>query len=359
MDITILVISAIKVVVIFGAVFVCVPLMTWIERRGAGLMQLRLGPSRLGPLGLFQPIADGIKFLFKEDREPAHVEKFFYFIAPLVCFIAAALTFAVIPVAAPVNIAGRTISFQIADLNVGILYILAISSVGLYGIVMAGWSSNNKYAMIGALRSSAQMISYEIALGLSVIGVVMVFSSVVSSEIIAAQAGTLFSAGPFNFPRWGVFLQPIGFLIFVVAMFAETNRLPFDLPEGESEIVAGYHIEYGGLKWSMFFVAEYTSMISFSALAVTLFFGGWQLFPGMGRLVALAPGMWGAALLVVLQILSFTIKTAFFMWFFVWVRWTLPRFRYDQLMALGWKVLMPLAALNIAGTLVLIRTGVL
>jgi NADH-quinone oxidoreductase subunit H len=258
------------------------------------------------------------------------------------------MTFAVVPWAAPMLIDGHTITFHVADLNVGILYILAVSSLGVYGIIMAGWSSNNKYALLGSLRSSSQMISYELSMGLSVIGIVMAFSSVHLGDIAMAQAAPLFHLGPLTIPKWGIFIQPLGFIIFTTAAFAETNRLPFDLPEGESEIVAGYHLEYGSMKFALFQMAEYGNMTTASALISALFFGGWNV-PFLSHLLPLIP-LTGESLewaRVGIQAAFFFLKICFFMWVFVWVRWTIPRFRYDQLMDLGWKVMLPLSLVNI------------
>ncbi len=333
------------------------PIMAWVERRGSALMQNRLGPNRIGPLGLLQSLCDGVKFIFKEDPVPGHVNRFYYIIAPLVSLVPAFMTFAVIPWAAPLVLEDRTITFQVADLNVGLLYIFAIASLGVYGIIMAGWASNNKYSLLGSLRSSSQMISYELSMGLSVIGVLMIYSSVNLSDIAIAQGQTWLQLGPIALPRWGVFVQPLGFLIFMTAAFAETNRLPFDLPEGESEIVAGYHLEYGSMKFAIFMMAEYVNMFTASGLMATLYFGGFQLLPGMAQLHEALGG--GAVLMTLLQVAAFFTKVAAFMWFFVWVRWTLPRFRYDQLMDLGWKVMLPLSLLNIFVTGYLIYAKVI
>jgi NADH-quinone oxidoreductase subunit H len=340
-----------------------VPLMVWIERRGSALMQNRLGPNRVGPFGILQSLADVIKFIWKEDPIPGHVEKFYYVLAPLICVIPAFMTFAVLPFASSIEVAGKVIQFQISNLNVGLLYIFSIASLGVYGIIMAGWASNNKYALLGSLRSSSQMISYELSMTLSVIGIVMAFSSVHLGEIARAQGETLIRLGSIEIPKWGIFLQPFGFLIFLTAAFAETNRLPFDLPEGESEIVAGYHLEYGSMKFALFFMAEYLNMTASSALMATLFFGGWQLLPGMHWLIGTTGSLLHLSVIgvewvrILFEITSFTIKVGAFMWLFVWVRWTLPRFRYDQLMDLGWKVMFPLALVNVFATGFLIFKG--
>lgn len=345
-----------------------VPIMAWVERRGSALMQNRLGPNRLGPLGLFQSIADAVKFIFKEDPVPGHVEPFFYVIAPLVAVVPAFMTFGVIPFASSIMIDGRVINFQVADLNVGLLYVFSIASLGVYGIIMAGWASNNKYTVLGSLRSTSQMISYELSMGLSVIGIVMAFSSIKLGDIARQQGELITHLGPLalpaflQFPKWGILIQPLGFLIFLISVFAETNRLPFDLPEGESEIVAGYHLEYGSMKFAMFMMAEYLNMFTASGLLATLYFGGWQLLPGMGLALhgiqnLVGPGMTSEWIRICFEFISFFLKVGFFMWFFVWVRWTLPRFRYDQLMNLGWKVMLPLSLINILATGVFIYYG--
>jgi NADH-quinone oxidoreductase subunit H len=338
-----------------------VPIMIWVERRGSALMQNRRGPNRIGPLGLFHAVADAIKFMFKEDPVPSYVSKFYYVIAPLVVLIPAFMAFSVVPFASSIVIQGTEIRFQVADLNVGLIFIFAIASLGVYGIIMAAWSSNSKYALMGGLRSSSQMISYELTLGLSVVGVLMISSSLSLYEIVQAQGDTLFSLGPLSVPKWGIFTQPLGFLLFLVAAYAETNRLPFDLPEGESEIVAGYHLEYGSMKMALFYMAEYVSMFTMSAVTVTLFFGGWHLLPGFGLVLEWSPfvGIIHEWFRVILEMTSFFLKVAFFMWLFVWVRWTIPRFRYDQLMGLGWKVMFELALINVVITAALIYFGVL
>lgn len=359
----------VKIGVVVFAFINIVPIMVWVERRGSALMQNRLGPNRVGPLGLLQSLADVVKFLGKEDLIPDHVEKFYYVLAPAIVVIVAFMTFAVIPFAGKLQIGDRTVALQMADLNVGLLYIISVASLGVYGIIMASWASRNKYAMLGGLRSSSQMISYELSLGLSFLGILMMAQTVNLSEIVQMQDDTLFGV----LPKWGVFVQPLGALIFIISIFAETNRLPFDLPEGESEIVAGFHLEYGSMKFALFFMAEYMNMLTGSAMAATLFFGGYSIWP-FGFLVdpiashlvtpVLAALQWNLLdatniATVLLQVGSFVSKVGFFMWFFVWVRWTLPRFRYDQLMDLGWRVLFPLSLANVVVTAVLIYFKVL
>jgi NADH-quinone oxidoreductase subunit H len=324
-----LLITLLKIFVVFNAVMAAVTFLVWVERRISAFIQDRLGPNRVGPYGLLQPLADAIKFLYKEDLIPGQVDRRVFIIAPALSLIPALMTFAVIPFGGTLSIFGREIPLIITDVNIGVLYILALSSLGVYGIVLAGWSSNNKYSLLGGLRSSAQMISYELALGLSIVGVVLLTGSLSLREMVYAQYGL-----------WNVVKQPLAFFIFLVAVFAETNRLPFDLPEAETELVAGYHTEYAGMKFAMFFMAEYANMVTASALVVTLFFGGWMIpFVSTPE-----PSPWWLSLL---EILTFVVKVAAILFLFVWVRWTIPRFRYDQLMVLGWKVLLPLALLNI------------
>lgn len=325
-------IALVKIGVVIAILLGLVAYTVLVERRVCAFIQDRRGPNRVGPFGLFQPIADGLKFLFKENVMPAHVNKVYYILAPTISLIPALLTFAVIPFGSKM---GNEL-MVIADLNVGILWIFSIASLGVYGIVLAGWSSNSKYPFLGGIRSSAQMISYELSMGLSVIGVFMLVGSLNMSRVIEYQHDC-----------WLVFKQPLGFLIFLIAAFAETNRLPFDLPESEQELVGGYHTEYGAMKFALFFLAEYANMISASALMVVLFFGGWQLpflaFPDHHPL-------WNGAL----HIAIFFGKLLLFMLFFIWVRWTIPRFRYDQLMNLGWKVFVPLGLANILLTALII-----
>ena len=350
----------VKIVIVLFGLLLVVPIMLYVERRGSALMQNRLGPNRIGPLGLFQAACDVAKFIFKEDRAPDHVNKFYYTLAPWLAVIPAFMTFAVIPFAGSLVYNGTEYIFQVANLDVGVLYCFSIGSLGVYGIIMAGWSSNNKYSLLGALRSSAQMISYELTLGLSLVGLMMVFQSVKLGDITAAQGEVLFTIAGLNIPKWGIFIQPVGFLVFLISVFAETNRLPFDLPEGESELIAGYHLEYGSMRFALFMMAEFVNMAVASALISTLFFGGWQLLPGFEWLISHLVSTDYSSLVTVLgQGISFIIKVAFWMWFFVWVRWTLPRFRFDQLMNFGWRVLFPIGLLNVLITGILIYKGVL
>ena len=298
--------------------------MTLLERRLLGKFQVRHGPNRVGPFGLLQPLADGLKLVFKESFMPAHVDVIVYWLAPAISMIAALFVYAVIPFGPEVMLFGQRVPLRLADVNVGILLVLATSSVGVYGIILGGWSSNNKYSLLGSLRSSAQLISYELALGLAVISVVLTAGSLSLVRIVEAQRHV-----------WFVALQPLGFLIFLIAAVAETNRAPFDLPEAEQELIAGYQTEYGGFKFAMFYIGEYVAIVTMSALATTLFWGGWwgPLLPGL---------IW------------FVFKTLAFVFFFIWLRATLPRVRHDQLMALGWKFLIPLGLLNLVVTAVIV-----
>ena len=331
MDFLSLLIICVKVIIVFAFTLFVVVIMMYCERRIAAFIQLRLGPNRVGPKGLFQPVADGIKFMMKEDIVPKDVDKPLYILAPVMFLIPAFMTFAVIPFGAPVKLFGREIALQVADINIGLLYIIALTSIGVYAIMLAGWSSNSKYPLLGGLRSSAQLISYELAMGLAIISVILLSESLRLNEIVASQQG--------HFLSWYVFKQPVAFLIFLIAAYAETNRLPFDLPEAEQELVGGYHTEYSSMKFAMFFITEYANMVTASAFIVTLFFGGWDI-PWVDES---SLGNLGG----ILSSCVFVLKIAFFLFLYIWVRWTFPRFRYDQLMSLGWKVLLPLAFLNI------------
>lgn len=337
-------VHAVVIFAILGAVLTVVPMMIWVERRLSALIQGRLGPNRVGPLGLLQAVADAIKLLAKEETVPDGADRGLFFLAPVLAFIPPALALAAVPFGHGFALGdGTWVPMQVVDLNVGILFVLAIGSLGIYGIAFGGWSSNSKYPLLAGLRSSAQMVSYEIAMGLAVIVVVMTSGSVHFGEIVSAQIHpdkVLFGFLPIG---WNVFQQPLACLIFLVAAFAETNRLPFDLPEAESELVAGYHVEYSGMKFSMFFLGEYVAMFTMSAVWVTMFFGGW------GCPLLIDPASTGLMSALVSVAVFFT-KTMAVMVFYVWVRWTLPRFRYDQLMNLGWKGLIPLGLANILVT---------
>jgi NADH-quinone oxidoreductase subunit H len=312
----------IKIAVVLFMLLTAVAYMTLFERKVMGWIQLRVGPNRVGPWGLLQPAADGLKFIFKEDIIPLAASKALYVAAPALSLVPALMTFIVIPYGGQVTIFGRTVELHVTRMNVGLLYILAMASVGVYGIALAGWSSNNKYSLLGGLRSSAQLISYELALGLSIVGAVLCSGSLDMVEIVQSQTG-----------MWNIFRQPLGFAIFFIASLAETNRIPFDLPEAEAELVAGYHTEYSSMKFAMFMMAEYLNLITSASVATTLFLGGW-LGPGVTR--------WPA-----LSLPYFLLKVFALIFVFVWIRFTLPRFRYDQLMSFGWKVLLPAAIANI------------
>lgn len=327
---TFLISTVVKMVLVFTVYMVGVALLTLAERKISAWIQGRLGPNRVGgKLGLLQPAADGVKNIMKEETLPSHVNKPLFMLAPMLAFIPALLAWAVIPFGAPWDSRWGRISMVVADLPVGFLFTLAITSLGVYGIVLAGWSSNNKYALLGGLRSSAQMVSYEIAMGMSLIPVLLLAGNVTLNEIVDQQA---------NMHIWNVLTLTISFFIFVVAAFAETNRLPFDLPEAESELIAGYHTEYSAMKFSMFPISEYANMATSSALMATLFFGGWDI-PFTTQDNTTGVGF----LMLLLSIGIFLVKTLFFIFVFIWIRWTLPRFRYDQLMSLGWKFMLPLA----------------
>jgi NADH-quinone oxidoreductase subunit H len=314
---------------------------TWLERKVAAFIQDRLGPDRAGPWGLLQPLADGIKLFFKEEFMPNTADKFLYILGPALTMFIALLTSAVIPWGPDITIGGQTFSLQVADINIGILYIFAILSIGVYGIMIGGWASNNKYALLGSIRASSQMISYELAMSLAIIAIVMMTGSLSMKEIVAQQQGF----------QWNVFYQPLGFLIFLVCAFAETNRSPFDLPECETELVGGYHTEYSSMKLGFYLFAEYINMFISGAVIATLFFGGYH-FPYIDRL-GLSPNAFAFVSFLILFA-----KITFFGFVFMWIRWTLPRFRYDQLMGLGWKKLIPLAILNllITGVVILLKT---
>ena len=319
--------AALKSAVVIILLLTTFAYMTLLERRLLGKFQVRIGPNRVGPLGLLQPLADGVKLLFKESFRPAQADAVIYLVAPMISMTMALFVFAVIPVGPEVLLFGRRITLYLADVNIGILLILAASSIGVYGVILGGWSSNNKYALLGSLRSSAQLISYELALGLAVLSVVLTAGTLSMVEIVRAQERV-----------WFIALQPLGFLLFVIAAIAETNRAPFDLPEAEQELVAGYQTEYGGFKFAMFYAGEYIGIVTMSALITTLFLGGWN-----GPV--LPPPVW------------FLLKTFVFIFFFIWLRATLPRVRHDQLMAFGWKLLVPLGLLNIAVTAVVVVLG--
>ena len=336
---------SLKVTIIFTMVILVVAYATLAERRVSAFIQDRRGPNRVGPMGLLQPIADGIKNILKEETLPATASRVFFILAPIMVLVPSMVTFAVIPIAAPLPTGAGVVDMIIADIPIGILYVLAFSSLAVYGVVLGGWASNNKYAFLGGLRASAQMVSYEVALGLSLITVLMLTGNVTLPEIVAQQQLGLWFALPLS----------LAFILFVVSAFAETNRLPFDMPEAESELVTGYHTEYSAMKFSAFMISEFGHMVTASALMATLFLGGWDIpfwtgdnaFWYQGQLISgfaadggvlLAEPTWWKTLLT---FLAFAAKTGFFLLLYIWIRWTLPRFRYDQVMALGWKVMLP------------------
>ena len=394
MNFSLVIVALVKIVVLLFLLMTTLAYLVWFERKVAAHIQRRRGPTRVGPHGLLQPLADGLKFLFKEDTTPAGADRFVYFLAPFLTMVLAISTIALIPFGpGTIRIFGQSTPLLIADVNVGLLFIFAITSIGVYGVALAGWSSNSKYSLLGGLRSSAQMVSYELSLTLSVVGVLLLAGTFNLSEIVTAQSGATWGF----LPRWNLINptlpQILGFLCYFVAAIAETNRLPFDLAEAETELVAGFHTEYSSFKFAMFFIAEYASMLTVSFLAVILFFGGWlspfpqtpafawtRFFPSAVFAVAgialLINGIryrtvLGRVALPVLGILLcglavlftrsgigaviqgpfwFLLKVLVVLFVYVWVRWTLPRFRYDQLMAIGWKVLLPLSLANVVLT---------
>ena len=360
-------VNFIKIAVIFLLMVQMVPLLVWVERRGSAFIQNRFGPNRIGPLGLVQNLADLVKFLCKEDFLGHKGRKSFFYAAPILSLVPAALAFGAIPLSSPVEVEafewlGRswgpyTFYFQSFVIGIGIVFVLGAGSLAVYSLLLAGWSSGSKFSLYGALRASAQAISYELALSLSIVGIILLFNTFSFSEIIAAQNGPL----QFHFfgeqikvsflPNWGIFYQPLGAILLFVALFAEANRLPFDLPEAEAELVAGYHTEYSGVKIIMFYMGEYGHMLVASALMVTFYFGGYTLWPfltpeKLSLFLGSLSSNWNSILTSLILHGVFLLKLLFFLWVFIWVRWTLPRFRYDQLMDLGWKTLLPWALVN-------------
>jgi len=347
-----LIASSIKVTLVFSVIMVTVALLTLAERRVSAWIQDRLGPNRVGPQGILQPVADGIKNFVKEETFPRQASRVYFILAPMIALVPALMTMAVVPLAAPLPTPWGLVDMIVADIPIGILYILALTSLGIYGIVMAGWSSNNKYSFLGGLRASAQMVSYEVAMGMSLIPIFMLAGNVTLTQIVWTQQEGI--------GLW--FALPLGLslLIFVCAAFAETNRLPFDMAEAESELITGFHTEYSSMKFSMFPIAEYSNMLTASALMATLYFGGWDLPGSWDNMRVIAPGIvegaepaWWKTLLT---LGAFIMKTLFFCFVYIWVRWTVPRFRYDQIMDLGWKVLLPtsLAYIALIGTTILV-----
>lgn len=309
----------VKMAVVIGVLLALPIPLTWIERKIAGHIQQRLGPMRVGWHGLLQPLADGIKLFTKEDHIPTNADRFLFTLAPIMALVPPFVVFVVIPFGDSVTIFGTEITLYLADMNVALLFVLAVAGIEVMGVILAGWASNSKYAVLGSLRTCAQMISYEIPMGFSVIGVVMLAQSMSLVDIVEAQSGL-----------WNVVYQPLGFFVFFVAAVAEAQRIPFDLPEAEGDLGAGYHTEYSGMRFSFFMISEYLILVLMSALIVILFFGGWH-----GALIPLPGPVW------------FLLKVSFFIWVFMWLRFTFPRYRYDQLMTIGWKVLLPLSLANI------------
>jgi NADH-quinone oxidoreductase subunit H len=343
--------AVLKVLIVFVVLLVIVALLTLMERKVSAWMQDRMGPNRVGPGGIGQPLADGIKNILKEESNPGEAAGVFFTLAPMLSIIPASVTFAVIPFASPLPTKWGVVQMIVADLPVGILFLLAFSSLGVYGIVMAGWASSNKYALLGGLRAGAQMISYEIALGLSLMSLFFAVGNVGLPGIVYAQQ---------RMHLWFVAPFAVSFLFFLISSFAETNRLPFDLPEAESELVTGYHTEYSAMKFSMFFIAEYSHVLTVSALLATLFFGGWDIpilqADNMGYVNGVWVGHAPTIVLTVLTFLSFAVKTFLFILFFMLVRWTVPRFRYDQVMDLGWKIMLPAALVAVVVTAATVLT---
>ena len=313
--------------------------MTYFERKLAAWIQDRVGPDRAGPFGILQPIADGVKMFLKEDFIPAKADKWLFIIGPGIAMFTALITSAVVPWGPKLHLFGRDIALQVADINIGILYVFGVLSVGVYGIMIGGWASNNKYSLYGAIRASSQMISYELAMGVSAITIVLLSGSLSLNDIVTQQSGV-----------WNVFYQPVAFFIFFVCALAELNRAPFDLPECESELVGGYHTEYSSMKLGLYLFAEYTSMFVSSAIMAILFFGGYN-FPGMSH--------FSGNTLAIIGIAAFAIKIFIFIFVIMWIRWTIPRFRFDQLMHLGWKTLLPLSLINllITGLVIAFKNG--
>jgi NADH-quinone oxidoreductase subunit H len=348
------IIGAVKVVVIFTLWLLAVAGVTLVERKIAAWIQDRSGPNRVGPWGILQPIADGLKNFIKEENLPETASRWLFYVAPIVSMFPAFVVFAVIPIAAPMATPWGTVKVMIADIPIGFLFVLALASLGVYGLVLGGWASNSKYPFLGGVRATAQMVSYEVALGLSVVPILMLSGNVSLPEIVAQQQDAL----------WFVFPLMVGYLFFTVAYFAETNRAPFDMPEAESELVYGFHTEYSAMKMAMFYMAEYSNMIVASALMATFFFGGWDIpfwsgdnlrVGADGAIFGGSPAWW----ITLLTATAFALKSGFFVFLFIWVRWTIPRFRYDQVMSLGWKVMIPglVAYITLLGVAILVLEG--
>ena len=332
-----------KIVFVLALSLGVIPFLVWFERRGSAWMQRRVGPNRVGPFGLLQSLADVLKFLFKEDFVPAKANKFYYYLAPVIGLVAPLCAMSVIPFGSKMIIMGHEVNLQIASMDSGLIFVLAFAGLEVYPIILAGWASRNKYTVLGALRGSSQIVSYEISMGLALLSMLVVYGTFNPHEMVAWQGAKY----------WGAVVNPFGALVFWISIFAETNRLPFDLPEAEAELVAGYHTEYGAMKFALFFMAEYVAMIMASALISTLFFGGYGLLPGMQTIIDMLGAHFAFGEVgfqnakATFEIISIVSKVSFFMFVFVWVRWTLPRFRFDQLMDLGWKILFPLSLINL------------
>jgi NADH-quinone oxidoreductase subunit H len=328
--------KAILILVVFGITLFVAAYSTYAERKVAAFLQDRLGPDRAGPFGILQPLADGLKFFMKEEIIPVVSNKLLFVLGPSIAMLTALMAGVVIPWGNTLEIDGNVYALQIADINIGILYVFGVVSIGVYGIMIGGWASNNKFSLLGAVRASAQMISYEVAMGLSIIALILMTETLSLREINLLQAGG--TGGDWNF--WNVVYQPVGFMIFLICAFAECNRTPFDLPECETELVGGYHTEYSSMKLGFYLFAEYINMFISAAVISTLYFGGYN-FPFMNDL-----GL-NHNVITILGTIVLLLKISFFIFFFMWIRWTVPRFRYDQLMNLGWRILIPLALVNI------------
>jgi NADH-quinone oxidoreductase subunit H len=336
--------KAILVVLLFLVSLGIAAYSTYAERKVAAFLQDRIGPDRAGPFGLLQPIADGVKMFLKEEIIPTMSDKFLFILGPSMFMVTTLMVSAVIPWGMPLEIGGEMYALQVADINIGILYILGVVSLGVYGIMIGGWSSNNKYALLGAIRASSQMISYELAMGMSVVAILLMTNGSLSlNDIVDAQGtGKLYGFINVSGMNWNVFYQPVAFLIFLICAFAEANRTPFDLPESESELIGGFHTEYSSMKLGLYLFGEYINMFISSAVIACLFFGGYN-FPGIDYLGTILPHN----LVSIISVIVLFGKIFFFIFFFMWIRWTIPRFRYDQLMRLGWQVLMPIAIVNV------------
>lgn len=345
MDSTFIIEKSVVILVVFAFTMVMAMYSTYAERKVAAFLQDRVGPNRAGPFGLFQPLADGLKLFSKEEFIPNTPNKFLFMVGPGISMGTALMTSAVIPWGDRFHLFGRDILLQATDIDVAVLYFIGVVSVGVYGIMIGGWASNNKFSLIGAIRAASQMVSYEVAMGLSIIALLMMTGTLSLKEISMQQSGM----------NWNVFYQPLSFIIFLICAFAETNRTPFDLPECETELIGGYHTEYSSMKMGFYLFAEYANMFISSTLLSVLFFGGYN-YPGMSWAVE----NWGVNIANMLGMLALFIKLCGFIFFYMWVRWTIPRFRYDQLMHLGWRILIPLSIVNIIITgIVLLRVEIM